>query len=244
MSFFCVSGNGSYSLDTIVSTRLGVRPGWKWPTGISESLQRTNEHILDKTAIELMHTMGSGFGEVQHEGMRQVLLLMCEVAVALDHYHRDKSTAPAIWDIARTRVAVQHKLCSFDPITPDQARFSDIQFELCRLLALIYSDLVLFPIPEHTSIKPPLLDDLGRVLDMYDMNENLPATGLGSGTLRGRPPSAHRDFLSWCILLAAAAATSSTVFRPQYINRLDRLIRLDERLGSWEFYKGLVRRYL
>jgi hypothetical protein len=45
-------------------------------------------------------------------------------------------------------------------------------------------------------------------------------------------------------MLAAAASTSHTVFRSQYIQRLEVLVRSDERLRNWEFYMGLVRRYL
>ncbi|KIW65880.1 hypothetical protein PV04_08096 [Phialophora macrospora] len=226
-------------LDTIVSTRLGVRPGWKWPAAIAESLQRTGEHILDQIAVELMQTLGSGFNGLQHEEMRQALLLMCEVTVALDHCHRGGSTAPSIWDVARVRVAVQHRLCSFDPISPDQTKSTEIQFELCRLSALIYSDMVLFPIPEHSSVKPPLLDDLGRILDKYRLD------GLSlSGELAYERSSADSDLLAWCVLLATAASTSSRVFRPQYLKRLEQLIRLDQRLQHWEFYKNLVRRFL
>ncbi|KIW69929.1 hypothetical protein, variant [Phialophora macrospora] len=217
-------------LDTIVSTRLGVRPGWAWPTAVPESLQRTGEHILDHTAAQMMQVMGSGFSELQHEEMRQTLLLMCEATVALDHCHRGGSLPPAIWDVARIRLAVQHRLCWFEPLTPEQTSLADIQSELCRLSALIYSDLVLFPIPEQSSVKQPLLYDLSRALDKYESGH--------------RSLEFDRDFLAWCVMLAAAASTSHTVFRSQYIQRLETVIRSDERLRNWDFYKGLVRRYI
>ncbi len=82
------------SLDTIVSTRLAIRPGWTWPTAIPESLQRTGEHILDHIAARLMHEMGSGFEEMQHDELHQALLLMCEATIALDHCHRGGSASP------------------------------------------------------------------------------------------------------------------------------------------------------
>jgi len=232
------------SADTIVSTRLGVRPGWKWPAALPESLRRSGEHVLDQNAVELMQIMGSGFSEVHHPGMRHALLLMCELTVALDHCHRGGSTAPATWNVARMRVAVQHRFCSFDPISPDQTNFAEVQFELCRLSALIFSDLVLFPIPEPSSIKSRLLYDLSRILDKCDIHENRPSAKPGS-VASSWHLSANRDFLAWCVMIgAAAASTYSTVFQSRYINRLERLIRLDERLRSWDFYKGLVTKYL
>jgi hypothetical protein len=45
-------------------------------------------------------------------------------------------------------------------------------------------------------------------------------------------------------MLAAVASTSDTVFRPQYLKRLEHAIRRDVRLRKWEFYLHLVRRYL
>ncbi|ETI27177.1 hypothetical protein G647_09860 [Cladophialophora carrionii CBS 160.54] len=217
-------------LDTIVSTRLGVRPGWTWPAAVPESLRHTGEHILDQTAAQLMQVMGSGFSELQHEQMRQTLFLMCEATAALDHCHRGGPSPPSIWDVARIRLAVQHRLCSFDPLTPEQISLADLQFELCRLSALIYSDLVLFPIPEQSDVKPPLFYDLGRTLDKYESV--------------AEPSQIDRDFLAWCVLLAAAASISYPVFRTQFIQRLEGLVGSDERLRDWEFYEGVVKRYL
>jgi len=182
------------------------------------------------SADKLVFIQGTGFVEVQHEGMRQTLLLMCEATVALDHCHRGGTSAPSIWDVARLRVAVQHRLCSLEPISPDQSNLDDIHFELCRLSALIYSDLILFPIPDHSSIKPPLLYDLGRALDKYQL-------------ISGHS-SVNRDFVAWCTLLAATASSSGTGFRAQYIKRLEDLIRADPTLHNWEIYTALARRYL
>ena len=226
-------------MDTIVSTRLGVRPGWKWPTAVAESLQRTGEHILDQIAFDLMQIMGSGFNKLQHEEMRHALDLVCEATVALDHCHRGVSTPPAIWNVARVSIAAQHKLCSFDPISLDQINFARLPFEICRLSALLYSDLVLFPIPDQTSVKPPLLDDLGKILDQYWLNDMLLAD-----EIRDEPPGADYDLLAWCVLIATAASTSSRIFRPQYLQRLQRLVCFDRRLRDWKFYKNLVNRYL
>jgi hypothetical protein len=99
--------------------------------------------------------------------------------------------------------------------------------------------MVLFPIPEHSSVKPPLLDDLGRILDKHRLDEPLLP-----GESEHERSSADSDLLAWCVLLATAASTSSRVFRPQYLKRLEQLVRLDQRLQNWEFYKNLVRRYL
>ncbi|KAJ9605774.1 hypothetical protein H2200_009623 [Cladophialophora chaetospira] len=199
-------------LDTIVSTRLAIHPGWTWPTAIPESLQRTGEHILDHTAAQLMQVMGSGFSEVQHERMHETLLL--------------------IWDVARMRVAVQHRLCSLNATSTEDTKLTDLQFRLCRLSALLYSDLVLFPIPDHAGVRPPLLYDLGRTLDKYEEAS------------KSSPSNAEPNLLAWCVLLAAAASASNTVFLPQYIKRLEDLVSKDRRLRNWEFYKKLVRTFL
>lgn len=223
------------SLDTIVSTRMGVRPGWSWPTAIPESLQRTGEHIPDHAASQMMEVMGSGFGELEHAAMRQALLLMCEATVALDHCHRGGSSAPAIWGVARMRVAVQHRLCSFDPLVLDGLDFAGLRFELCRLSALTYSDLVLFPIPDETSIKPTLLYELGRTLDKFETERE---------DSKGTRPGSDDDLIAWSTLLAGAASTLNTTFRGQYIKRLRRLIHKNEKLQNWDYYIRLVKRYL
>lgn len=130
------------------------------------------------------------------------------------------------------RVAIQHRLCSIDPTSLDHLNLSGVQHELCRLSAFVYSDLVLFPIPEPTSIRPPLLYELGRCLDKYEHVGEAVST------------SAAPDFLAWVVLLAAAASTANPVFHSQYVKRLRDLLCKDPRLSNWEFYKGLVRRYI
>ena len=133
------------------------------------------------------------------------------------------------------RVAVQHRLCSFDPMSPGQTSFAHIQYEICRLSALLYSDLVLFPIPDHSSIKPSLLYELGRILDKLESEIEAAGTVL---------PHTGRELLAWCVMLGAAASTSDAVFRDQYRKRLEHCIGHDARLRDWDYYKALVRRYL
>ena len=125
------------------------------------------------------------------------------------------------------RVAVQHRLCNLEPNLPHETSVADIQYELCRLSAHIYSDLVLFPIPEHSSIRPRLLYELGQTLDRFQLH-----------------PGADRDLLAWCVMLAATASISDTVYRSQYVKRLEFYISRDVRLRQWDFYSFLVRRYL
>ncbi len=109
---------------------------------------------------------------------------------------------------------------------------TEVQLEVCRLSAFIYSDLILFPIPDQTSVRPPLLYALGRALDKYEeFGEALPM-------------SADPDVLAWSVLLAAAASTTNEVFHTQYVKRLGDLLRKDSRLRDWKFYNGLARRYI
>ena len=130
------------------------------------------------------------------------------------------------------RIAVQHRLCSFDVTSLDEANLENVEVQLCRLSALLYSDLVLFPIPDQAGVRPPLLYDLGRTLDKYEEVRKASAS-------RAEP-----DLLGWCVLLAAAASATNPVFSTQYIKRLEDLVRRDRRLRDWDFYQKLVRRFL
>jgi hypothetical protein len=90
--------------------------------------------------------------------------------------------------------------------------------------------MVLFPIPDHSNVKPPLLYDLGRLLDKH-----VPTSGHSA---------IDRDLMAWCTLLGATACGSDTVYRAQYIKRLRVLIGSDPRLREWEFCTALAKRFL
>jgi len=92
------------------------------------------------------------------------------VTDALTRYHEDHPSAPPLIDIIRSRNAVQHRLLSL-PAFDGLLGPADALYEACRLSALIYSEMVLFPFPAVAGVKPKLATRLRRALDCCTLHQ-------------------------------------------------------------------------
>jgi hypothetical protein len=213
-----------------VSSRLGVRPVWGWPTSLRYLFDAFNDLVLDPHAFQLSLVMGQGFSCLKHRELLSVLMLSCRATLALDLHHRKVDTAPRIWEIAKVRNAIQHRLCCLDPPTELFPSHDDSVYNIARLAALIYSDLVLFPLGDSVSIKPRLAYDLRKALELQSTGD-------------GPPDEAEAELMMWCTTMGAIAAYG-TVHQEWFVERLTQALREDERLLDWILFQTVMSHYL
>lgn len=116
----------------------------------------------------------------------------CEATVALDHYHRRGALAPSILVLIEARNSVQHRLCSLEPRPLKNASFEDYIYEACRQAALVYSDMVLWPMPPGSGVKPRLVRKIREILEQPIVQHDW---------------HLHGDLLLWIALMSGIAST-------------------------------------
>ncbi|KIW77870.1 hypothetical protein Z517_07703 [Fonsecaea pedrosoi CBS 271.37] len=178
---------------------------WRLPT---KSLVSTGKHSLDPVAIDLDSKLGAGFRYLrQSPAGRQLLDILdtySEVTVALDHHVRGGSTAPELVELTEIRNWAQHRLLSQMPGSLDFSNPELCVHHAVRLGALVFSEMVIFPLPPPQKVKPRLALMLQQTLDACDI--------LGCWDL-------HGQVLLWCLTLGAIAS-NFTPHRPWYIEQL------------------------
>ena len=218
------------SADAFISSRLSVRPIWHWPKALRYHFDAFKDLVLDPHAFQLSLMLGRGFSCLKSREYHGILMLACRTTLALDLYHREVPVAPKIWEIAMVRVALQNQLCNLDPPTGLVPSHEDRLYDVVRLAALIYSDLVLFPIPDSGGIKPRLAYDLRKALELLDTRD-----------------IAHdqdeSEIILWCTTMGAMAAYGS-VHQECFVEKLTVALRNDERLQDWILFQTLMSQYL
>ncbi|KIW23622.1 uncharacterized protein PV07_11808 [Cladophialophora immunda] len=192
--------------DIYFSSILGTRPAQIWPAPVT-SLVDAGLHVLDADAQRLLSQLGAGFDPFKlDKDLRNILQLMCDLVVALDHHVRRGDHPPQLSDIVLQRNAVQNKLLWLKPSPTDDRGGEDTLASMTRLAANIFSDMVLFPLSPATGIKPRLAGELRRCLrarPVLDIEEYGPPSGV----------------FSWVLTLGGIAA-SFTRHRGWYIEKL------------------------
>ena len=189
--------------DIIVATRRDTLPLFEWPFPLDEDriIGNPSSYALDMQARSLHSKLGRNFFFEKDLDWQFLLSVMVEATVAVDHLHRNTATAPKVWQVGRARNLAQFSLCSMKPLfshingleNRPHTKKEILVKELCRLAMLIFSDFVLFPIPEVTDVKPNLLEKLKAAwikLPAEDDHE-------------------LRDLMTWVVILATLAAIAS-----------------------------------
>lgn len=193
------------SSDAYHSTILGKRPAQTWPNPVI-SLGESGLHTLDAEAEAQLLELGSGFALLKlNQTLLEVLQLMCDVTVALDHHVRQGTCPPNVSDIVLQRNAVQNKLLWLQPVKDDPLTSLDTVGNIVRIAANIFSDMVLFPLSPATGIKPRLAAELRRCLrySIHDIEDDDPTT----------------DAFLWSLTLGGIAA-AFTRHRGWYVEQL------------------------
>lgn len=185
--------------------------------------------MLDPHAFQLSLVTGHGFSVVKNVQLRAIWTLAGRATLALDLYHRKAPFAPQVWELCPARNAVQHHLCSLDPPSHADLSHDDAIDDVVRLALLIYSDFVLFPISDATSIKPRLAYDLRTALVSLESRWVLSA--------------AERELVTWCTTMGAMASFA-TVHQELYIARLAQALHDDPRLLDWILFQTLMSHFL
>lgn len=192
--------------------------------------------MLDPAAIELDSKLGSGFRYLRQttEGQQllDVLDAYSEITVALDHFVRGGPTAPELVELMPVRNCTQHRLLSQLPSSPFSLNYISSNTELCihqavRLATLIFSEMVIFPLPLPQHVKPRLATALRQALEACRI--------LGCWDM-------HSSLLLWALTLGAIAA-SYTEQRSWYIDLLlheTSLLQLEE----WYELESICSRFL
>lgn len=182
-------------------------------------------------ALSLSQSLGQGFNVLLQDGLQEdlvnVLYSMSELTVALDHNQRGGQHAPRLSDIVSVRTATQHRLLSLTPPSSELPSSDECIYNVTRLATLIYSDMVLFPLPPASTIKPRLAEILRRALDCCTLQS---CWGL------------HPSLMLWAVVLGGIAA-SSIPYRYWYTRRL---YSLSTELGlhCWEAAKQTLSSFL
>ena len=182
-------------------------PNFSW-RGPVTSLVLDGKYVLDQVAIDLDSKLGSGFRYLRRscagQQLTDVLDAYSEITVALDHYFRGGPTAPLLVDLADVRNCTQHRLLSQLPRSSDMSDPEACLHHATRLATLIFSEMVILPLPPTQGVKPRLALSLQQCLETCRL--------VGCW-------ESHNQILLWALTLGAIAA-SYTISRAWYIDQL------------------------
>jgi hypothetical protein len=182
-------------------------------------------------ALALNSTIGSSFGFLWSNGsgksLLEILTLASDLIVALDHLVRRTAGAPHMHDLLPARCWVQHQLLAFTPVSCNDDDYQERILTICRLSALIFSEMVIFPFPALQNIKPMLAGRLREAL-----------LGLPE-TIRN---DSHKYLLTWAMVLGSIASTYNE-HHGWYLEQLSQnLVEID--IQYWEGLRQLCSSFL
>ncbi|RVX67148.1 hypothetical protein B0A52_08582 [Exophiala mesophila] len=224
--------------DLQFATRFGVVPSFPW---VYESLLFTREHEKLKSS--------TGFDQCfQYTSIDPDLSLAlrsaAEVTILLEKHRTHPENATRLADLVFAADEVHHRLMSIEEFRFLDTDPTSVLQDICRWAALIYSDLVLFPLPAATKIKPRLA---GKLKDAIKRLETVATTSnLAQSTLLSPDVS---NVLLWALMLGGFAS----IFSPHsawYTRTLARYLNLQFQLSKssrepdWQDFKAIMSSFL
>ncbi|KAH6974836.1 hypothetical protein EDB80DRAFT_658828 [Ilyonectria destructans] len=231
--------------DIVHSCRTGSPPRFSCPRQL-ESMLHGGLWKPDPEAIQMLTTLGECFRPGSDGSwpvyldrkMVKPLQVMADITVALDHYCRGGQGAPASLNVLLNNCDwVAHTILSIAPYTrpaasgdsPDQGSNASITtslYEICRLCALLYVDMVILPTPPHTGIKLRHSKRMLRLIE--DIQQEHPTED-----------PLVTDFLTWATVLGAISAKFTRLQVP-YLNHIETIARNTD----WDTIHPRLRRCL
>ncbi len=139
-------------------------------------------------------------GRTIFKDLLSVLRNIASICTALNVLRDGERNTAFFNDILRARNTVQHRVMSLPHrdfiLVTDHAIY-----EACRLAVMIFANIVVFPLPAATNVRPRLAGMLRRTLS------RLPAESENT---------AHRQVLLWAIMLGAIAAANVKEYMDWY----------------------------
>lgn len=111
---------------------------------------------VDEATRIFLDELCSGFGSILsvQDGLEHALRRTYEVVVALELREQRAMRAPHLSDIVPIRNAAQHSLLSFDIEHAEHGTGQNLLLCIVRLATLIFSDMVVCPLPATQRVKP------------------------------------------------------------------------------------------
>ena len=199
-----------------------------WP---AHSQAFSERHRPDPTALLMGSILGSGFDFLYSSSsgkfLREILTLMCDLVLALDQRIRGASGAPEVVELVPTRNMIQHRLLSIDPQDMEGEIEEITVAEVCRTSALIFSDMVVFPIPATQQIKPMFAARLRSLLE---------------SSINHLQQDTYQDAIIWLLVMGAIASTFS-VDHEWFLQCL-RVRTMSQNIRDWPNLKKQCSRFL
>ncbi|KEF52991.1 uncharacterized protein A1O9_10899 [Exophiala aquamarina CBS 119918] len=226
--------------DLQASSRLGIPPAFSWVYPNSTSLC-ARQCDLDQAAMDMLRVLGTGFKYIQFidQDLAGALEAIEDVTVALDLFQRCKAIAFSLLDVADAANEAQHTLLSVNPPPTMGTSEMDCLREICRWTALIYNDMVIFPLPATTETKPRLSNALRIAIENYEF---LGSKYLNTSTEVMKATN-HSDLILWASMLGAMAA-ELTVNRTWYIQKLGQYLSQSPYRHTWSDFRKLMSTFL
>lgn len=172
----------------------------------------------DADAVALLNNLGSGFRylpEQDHDRrLWDVMLQACHFVAASDQYQRASPLKCSLSELATQSIVIQHRLLSL-PVAECEETTNGLheeyyRYEIARLTALVFADLVIFPSMAPPLPRPGLANLLYETLMKYFGDVLLDRHSLD--------PSLP-DLVLWSLVLGGITATG-TGLRSWYATRL------------------------
>ncbi|KIW34175.1 uncharacterized protein PV07_00970 [Cladophialophora immunda] len=226
--------------DLMVSSRLGMPPSFPWvlPTF---SILKGPKYQPDHDAVMMSMVVGTGFKQLDPIGMElaNALRAVGDVTVALDHYQERRPNGPNLTDIVNAANEAHHKLSSLRPrITLDPQK-ADYLWNLCRVAGLIYSDLVLFPLPPTTGARPRMAGELRVAMENFEVFQAEETAHLDQST----KTEDYTCLVMWALMLGGLAALN-TPHKRYFVQKMQEYVVRWPYATDWTAYTSLMATYL
>jgi len=191
--------------------------------------------------MDMLRVLGTGFRYIQFldQDLACALEAAEDVTIALDLFQRRKAQAFNLVDIVDAANEAQHKLLSVKPALTIEGSEMDYLREISRWTALIYNDMVIFPLPATTQTKPRLSSALRLAIENYE-TINRKYLGTSGGVIKALD---HSDLILWASMLGAMAA-ELTPNRTWYIQKLGQYLFQSPYRHTWSDFRNLMSTFL
>jgi hypothetical protein len=163
--------------------------------------------------------------------MLDVIRSMKQVSLELDLYQCGGSDAPDFANIISLRNETQHRLLSISPEPQFMSTANTFMYKICRLCLLIYSNMVVFPLPPSSGVESRLATSLMSLLV--------------SESERYRPSwhdVATRGLVLWASVLGGISDVNDT--HRSWFMKLYSLVSEDLGISSWQQLETHLGQYM
>lgn len=214
-----------------MATRSLTKPKYPFVPLVPESC-----NLLVKNSTQLSTSPSEAFSAYWRQSQSllarelfSVLRMMIAHTAMISDHCDGTCLQPSLTAVADYRNHIQHSLMSLPSMTSNQAELGlhDELYEVCRLAAIIYSILVVFPLSPSTAPFEAL---------SIQLRKQLSCVNISSGS------SESQQLLLWTLFMGGISATGFAE-RPWFVTALTRLTRCMS-LISWEEVKDSLQSFL